>query len=761
MKWNCLSVLLAGLSALALPVSAQSPQPAVADYLGNFDGVFAPVMVQHQKKWLHASGKVLLDKTSHYGYYGIVSGIQQDAYGAINRHGKVIVPFKYDAVEIKSEDKKDNPDNNYCFVTFKLNGKTGAADSSGNILLEPVYEDVDALNPRLIKFRKNGLWGWAEMKTGKVIQTPEYENVHNSYVLPGIISVTLNGLTGLARHDGSLLTPVRYHQFYSFGDKSGDLICYTLNNKSGIMDKNGKEVTPALYNRIAGGPSPALLMVEQQDKTGFINRQGKTILAPQYSKAFVNASLVVVWKGNKCGVVNAAGKEVLPTVHDEIEVMDNRGNGAYAPRDTDSLTYFIVAKKAGLAGLFSAAGKPLLPVEYHFLRIVMHHQRPVVMMIKDKKAGLADLSGKILLPVSWDNIMASYGTGYTYNDDRAGADKSDFIMVSRKEKVGLYNLATGREVLPPAFTTITWKSSGLLETRDGDTSSIFTRNGERIRGPKLYGFFHPLSNDLLVETTYGDNGRLTALTDPSGKKLYENKDWEFNTYTNGSILRPAAVRRLDTTFTDGLLKITANRKDNLFIDRQGNPVTFDQYAYVGEFWNGLAIAGKDGKYGIINRKQEEVLPVIYDNITELGDKMLKLSQGERFGVAKKDGTVIIPVQYASIRQIYDTTLYEVTLNRKSGVLNGAGQTVIPTEYDEAGYSSSGKCFKLTRNGKNGLADASGKVIIPAEYEVLNTNRGYGNRTFPVLVKQGEWYFYLDQQGNPLPFKSKKEKGYND
>ena len=131
-----------GMLTLALcigSVNAYAQQaPVIADYLGEFEGQEAPVMIQHKKQYLHSSGAVVTDKMVNFGFYRLVTGVKGKAYGAFNDAGKVIAPFRYDEVSLEAEEDNAYPQKNYSVVIVRDHGKYGAVDSLGKVICPTV-----------------------------------------------------------------------------------------------------------------------------------------------------------------------------------------------------------------------------------------------------------------------------------------------------------------------------------------------------------------------------------------------------------------------------------------------------------------------------------------------------------------------------------------------------------------------------------------------------------------------------------------------
>src|SRR5690606_215466 len=147
-------------------------------------------------------------------------------------------------------------------------------------------------------------------------------------------------------------------------------------------------------------------------------------------------------------------------------------------------------------------------------------------------------------------------------------------------------------------------------------------------------------------------------------------------------------------FNNGLLKVTT--EDNIFIDRSGNEHRFADMAYVGDFYNGLAIASKmvDGteRVGIIDTAGNTVLPIVHTDINRLFDSgLLRVSKDEKYGLIDHTGTVRMEAKYNQIERVnwqQQDTLFVVELDGKKGVMDEYGQPVIPLKYDNIKFHGS-------------------------------------------------------------------------
>ena len=72
--------------------------------------------------------------------------------------------------------------------------------------------------------------------------------------------------------------------------------------------------------------------------------------------------------------------------------------------------------------------------------------------------------------------------------------------------------------------------------------------------------------------------------------------------------------------------------DNLFIPP-------DKYDYISKFFNNIACIKINNKYGLINKKGEEITPIIYDSIKTDGKKMSTVIINNLIGYIDDDGNI--------------------------------------------------------------------------------------------------------------------------
>ncbi|MGB4845767.1 MAG: WG repeat-containing protein, partial [Ferruginibacter sp.] len=98
-----------------------------------------------------------------------------------------------------------------------------------------------------------------------------------------------------------------------------------LNGKQGLIDKTGKQVVPCEYNSLMSEKSSkTLLRVSKYEnyKTtyGVLTTQNKLVIPIEYASIIIDGNLVAVKKDTKWGLMDAAGKELIPPTYSTFQL---------------------------------------------------------------------------------------------------------------------------------------------------------------------------------------------------------------------------------------------------------------------------------------------------------------------------------------------------------------------------------------------------------------------------------------------------------
>lgn len=190
---------------------------------------------------------------------------------------------------------------------------------------------------------------------------------------------------------------------------------------------------------------------------------------------------------------------------------------------------------------------------------------------------------------------------------------------------------------------------------------------------------------------------------------------------------------------------------------------------------GVAILKKDGKYGLVDRNDEPLLPFVYDSITDSqGKKCYILEQDGKFGVASYEGILKVVPVYDGIGTGIKEAFIVITDNHY-GLINREGHVVVKPFYDFIKYIGKG-CFRC-KSGEEWLlynvklyqeddSDVAQKSIISSgKYSTV-----LKKAAFVILRREDGLYAVMDKYENYLtPFEiteisiihSENQYGYKD
>ncbi|MFB6454952.1 WG repeat-containing protein [Chitinophaga sp. Hz27] len=182
------------------------------------------------------------------------------------------------------------------------------------------------------------------------------------------------------------------------------------------------------------------------------------------------------------------------------------------------------------------------------------------------------------------------------------------------------------------------------------------------------------------------------------------------------------------------------------------PATYDQLDYcAGCGFNGdYLLAAKGNKWGVINLKNEIIVPFNYEHDTYSPRGTNWITGLQKNGTYVKINSITKKVyaepEYTSMETIDD--MLKVRKNGYFGLIDSEGKTMadfiydnIDNPYDEF---ESGPFIAVTKNKKTGLINREGKIVLPLEYD--GEIRCYDNY---IVAKVAGDYKLFDSTGHPV------------
>ncbi len=179
-------------------------------------------------------------------------------------------------------------------------------------------------------------------------------------------------------------------------------------------------------------------------------------------------------------------------------------------------------------------------------------------------------------------------------------------------------------------------------------------------------------------------------------------------------------------------------KDEMYgaINNKGEIIIPLKYHYISDFFKRTAIVYKTEetesgeetlKAGLINTKGKLITPIIYDEIEEspyrefsvpiFNAGLLKVKRDGLYGYINEKGEEIIPPIYKDAKAFADSGLAGVKKENKWGMINTVGKLMIDYEYDDILEQNSKIGYIIVQIGeKPDMINYYGKIISNDELE---------------------------------------------
>lgn len=595
--------------------------------------------------------------------------------------------------------------------------------------------------------RKGQFWGVLD-STNRLVAACQYKNAQVVTFGCDITGLLLDGDYCFIGKDSLRC----YHQLYGYENGYARA---SKNGLQGYVDKAGIEIVPCEYKSIFPlvETKNYYTATKLNDKQGIIALSPPRVLIPAiYDPSYYNERISELHnafffkKEGKIGAVDSTGKIIIPfkqkellflgklnlvVLEDSTETLFKLGvcdsqyhfllpMGSYAIKKEyfyHHKTNFLIAQKKGKYGILDKNLKTIIPFEYDKIR--WYNENKIVVEL-NKKVGLMDTSSNWILPLEYDDlryvsdkriIVAIKNKLYGIMNNKAEIvlrveyeeitnwGKNTYL-VKKNGKYGLFNRSF-EEILPAIYDEIAFLQETILVRQDKKWGFLKEKNIAWLPKGETYTKLEPLgSTKLLLVQKKQQNGEfISSIIDTTGKVIlpFSKKIATIETASQPTTIIVSQKNREEKLFY-GVAKINGN----MIIKPQ-----YDKIEYTGSSF----FIWKNNKKGLVNLKNEWLIPPIYNNI-----------------------------EYRMTNMLGKKGYYLVYNNQKVGILDNNYQLIAPIIYDgivkkyhdskvlEKGY------FIVMKDNKKGILDEQGKELVPP---IL---------TYSHIVQREDGYFDINNYG---------------
>jgi hypothetical protein len=283
---------------------------------------------------------------------------------------------------------------------FKSDGLYGFKNLlTEKVLIQPEYEEIDLTFSDFMIGRKNGQTGVINQK-GEIVVPFEFQKIKTSSPnvkkrFPWLLTAK-NGFWGLIDPTGRTVEPFEWTEA-TYYHQTDSLVLLSKPGLQRLLDRQGKTVVETHFDRWETGDGidrKKLIYARQNGKAGLVDFQNKVVMPFEFENImWVEDKVVCIFKDNRYGLVTLDGRPILPVEHGIIH--SHYAHGLYGVNTPD-------AQKRGLV---DSTGGFILPIEYAQVYLIAGRS---LIAAKNMEAKLAifDLRGKQLTEFLFEAIIS-------------------------------------------------------------------------------------------------------------------------------------------------------------------------------------------------------------------------------------------------------------------------------------------------------------------------------------------------------------------
>lgn len=208
----------------------------------------------------------------------------------------------------------------------------------------------------------------------------------------------------------------------------------------------------------------------------------------------------------------------------------------------------------------------------------------------------------------------------------------------------------------------------------------------------------------------------------------------------------AEISYTNNLFENEYIKVGSDGKFGV-MDKDGNSIMPLKYDDIVIYNDSNFIAVKKGeKWGFSDYKGNLLINAKYDEVTQFSENNLSAVRiGSKWGYINTKGKEVIALKYDSASKFAENGIALVSIDSEYTYINNKGEKVLDVSYDELGEFSDSGYASVSKNAKYGVIDSNGKEVITPLYDtsVLFDNNGYA------IVIKDDIYGVINKKGNEV------------
>ena len=291
---------------------------------------------------------------------------ENNKWGVIDSSGNIVIDPSYQEMIIVPNSKSD-----VFLCTYDVNYDTGEyktkALNSKNEEIFTDYDQIEAISStdennnlsydgNVLRVQKDGKYGLIDL-SGKSLLPCEYDNITSVEGVEGAIKITKDGKVGVADDKGQILIPTEYNNAEGLGTQSSQgFIVQNEEGKYGIVNISNNQILETKYDSVSKIHEGDYYVATDSGKQKVISKDGTEVLNGDYDEIIDilrNPENGVIYKKqNKYGVMKLDGTVTVNPNYDDLK---------------EAKTGTLIASSNGKYGIIDLSGETKLDFKYQSL----------------------------------------------------------------------------------------------------------------------------------------------------------------------------------------------------------------------------------------------------------------------------------------------------------------------------------------------------------------------------------------------------------
>ena len=326
------------------------------------------------------------------------------------------------------------------------------------------------------------------------------------------------------------------------------------------------------------------------------------------------------------GYINYLGEKLLDTKYSEIIRI----------QDTNTKDDIYLIANSDVKSSFYKNKKEIIKSDYEDIQYDIVNKKLILQ--KNQKQGLADLNGKIIIPIEYDNIIIAGSCINAQKNGEVMLFKPDGVKSQNNNLISMFQTENEKFIIcvnnEEKYGVIDNNENQIIENKYFFLSYLW-EDYFIAKNENYFGIINS-SNEIILNFEYDSLQKVEQTNIIEGlknnKKIYLNKNLK-------QIKEFEDVKR---KLENNYLKLySINKKELIYLDKDGNVVENTDHLNAKLF-----AKEENGKWGFINKAGEFIVNAKFDYVTEFNKYgFAGIMKDGKWGVIDEAGTIIEEPKY--------------------------------------------------------------------------------------------------------------------